>query len=279
MPITLSLLPKSLANLGPAELATTVRAVGLDTTNVMIRDGFACRPSHIAEDLPAFQAAMRAAGVTVTFATAAYDIEQLLADDTPLRVMADNGITQFRYNHLRTPNPLAAVEQARGQLAQLSQRCLALGLKALYQVHHGTCVASGSLAWYLVKDCDPRGAGVMLDPGNQSHEGFESPYHSAQLLGPHLGAWGVKDLRWYRDESARSDPSKGWRRAWCRLDAGVVNWHQVVDACQINNFNGTMVFMPFYHRDDQPRLIDNLAADVSYLRQLLNAAADPDSQA
>lgn len=271
MDVTLSLFPKFFQDLAPADLASRVRDLGLDACNAVIRDGFWCRPRHLAEDLPRFAAAMREGGVSVPFATTPYTAEELVADDTPLRVLADHGITAFRFAHLNGEDPAATVEAARPVFAELAARCARLGLRAQYQLHHHTAVASPSMAWYLVKDCDPAGLGVMLDPGNQCHDGHEVLPRSLALLGAHLGAWGIKDARWWRDDDHAHMPDKGWRLEWCRLEHGIVNWHAVGELCHRIDFRGTMVFMPFYHQDDAAALTEALAADVAYLRAALRA--------
>lgn len=271
MDATFSIFPKFYQHLSAPELAELVKAVGLDTTNLVIRKGYWVSPDSLADDVPAFVAAMAAAGLEVRFATAGFSAEQILADDTPLKVLADSGITDFRmgYFGVRDDAPAASLAEARAKMEQVAGVCQRVGIRAVYQVHHGTLIPTATGAYYLLRDLPASAVGVMLDPGNQAFEGFERWGRSARLLREHLVAIGVKDVGIGRDFARLGEPGKGWTRDWAVCGEGVTNWYELVEALAAIDFVGTFVWMPFYDADHVDRMTEKLTGEVAYLRKVV----------
>jgi sugar phosphate isomerase/epimerase len=110
----------------------------------------------------------------------------------------------------------------------------------------------------------------MLDAGNQAIEGSEDWLKSARLFGSHLVAFGVKDLAYTRDPAQATADTKGWRTEFRPITEGITNWRQVVAALRDIDFNGTLVFMPFYREGaTTATLTPLLQREVSYLRTML----------
>lgn len=270
----LSIFPKFLAHLSAEAMIDAALAAGLDTVNVVVRDGFWVGQAKLREELPAFLAVARARGIEPHFATAAgLQLAELARDDAPLAVLAEHGIRDVRIGYAaRTADPRSDIDTARGQLERIARSCLRLGIRAVYQVHHGRSVASASAAALLTQGIDPTALGVMLDPGNQQHEGWEAPGHQFGLLGSQVAALGVKDVAVARDGDP-AGPDKGWRRHWVGCHEGVIDWHRVFTAARAAGFDDTLVLMPFYHpgEDETDRHLDTLRAEVAYLRTVLAA--------
>ncbi len=143
-------------------------------------------------------------------------------------------------------------------------------MRFIYQLHHKTLVSSPSALWPLLRDLSPAHVGAMLDAGNQAIEGFEDWMKSARLLGPHLVAFGVKDLAYTRDLAQTAADTKGWRTEFRPITEGVTNWRHVVAALRDIDFHGTLVFMPFYREGTTAAaLTPVLQREVSYLRAML----------
>ncbi len=272
---TLSLFPKFFRHLSPPQLAGLVRMVGLDTTNAIVRTGYWVSPEGLAAELPAFLRALRAEGLRVTFASTGYPASGLVADPTPLAVMAANGITEFRLGYFdgAPADPRSALKQARSELERLAPVCERHGIRAVCQLHHGTLVPSASAAWHLVQGLPARWIGIELDPGNQGFEGFENWERSARLLGGHLAAAGIKDTRVFRDAAAAGAGDKGWRREFAPIDEGVTCWHDFIRALAAVGFEGPLVFMPFYHSAEPELLTAVLAREVAWLRRVIASVA------
>ena len=99
MKVIWSLFPKFYRHLNVEELAALVRQVGLDTTTVVIREGYWVTRENLARELPAFVGALRRAGVQPHWATSGFMPAPLLADPTPLAILAENGVRDFRMGH------------------------------------------------------------------------------------------------------------------------------------------------------------------------------------
>ena len=271
MQITFTLFPKFYKHLGVEQLAELVREVGLDTTNLVVREGYWVDPHRLAADVPRFVRAMADAGVKVTFATAGFSPDQLVFDPTPLKVFADSGITEFRMGYFRIEKSDVRTSYvvARHKLATMVDLCAEAKVRAIYQVHHGTLVPGASAAFGLINGLDAEWIGVMLDPGNQNFEGYERPELSVGLLGEYLRAVGVKDTAIQRDPSRAGEEAKGWKRTWATLDEGETNWHALARALRAADFRGHFVWMPFYDELDPAAMTAKLQRDVAYLRKVL----------
>ncbi len=270
MPVTLSLFPKFLKQLDLPGLAATVRRCGLDTTNLVVREGYWAQPATLAEDVPRFVMTMMDQGLTVRFATTPYSVVGLAKDPSPLEVLARYGIAELRLDWFAVgKDPRSDFAAARKALEALVPVLEQHHIRAVLQVHHGKLMSSASAAWILVQGLPERWLGIELDPGNQAHEGFEGWDKSARLLGGSLVAMGIKDLAIARDPVQAATPGKGWTRRWCALDEGVTDWHAVCKALMGVQFSGTLVLMPFYHEQDAERHLETLTRDVAYLRTVM----------
>lgn len=269
--ISWSLFPKFFSHLSLPALAELVREVGLDTTNLVVRDGFQVTPEYMAEELPLFLRVMRREGLEIRFATTDYSAEALLAKPEILTVLAEAGIRDFRMGHFpdRGGDVRQALRQAREELERLAPLCERAGIRAVTQLHNHTLIASPGMAYHLFAGLPPEWLGLELDPGNQSFDGHEEWSRSARLLGSSLAALGVKDTGVIRDMGRPDTANKGWARYWTPIDNGVTNWEEVVRALHAVDFVGTFVFMPFYAPDDAAEMRRRLREEVAYLRQIV----------
>ena len=276
MNVTFSIFPKLYQRLSVMELAALVREVNLDTCNAVIRDGFWVSENNLAADLPRFVSAMAAEGLTVRFATTSYSAARLIADPAPLSMMAESGITEFRIGYFKesADGPRESLKRAHAELEMLARHCERAGIRAVYQVHHGTLIPGPSAAWQIVSGLPSRWIGVELDPGNQTHEGFEEWGRSCRLLRDYLVAVGIKDSLLTRDPDRADQPNKGWTRRWCPVHEGVTNWQTLVTALAGIDFVGTFVFMPFYIEHDSDLRTRTLKEEVDYLRALMQTLTE-----
>jgi len=273
--ISWSLFPKFYRHLTPEGLADLVRQVGLDTTNLVIRDGYWVRQDSIETDLPRFIMAMEKAGVRVKFATAGFSAAEVVADSSLIEVLRDWGITEYRMGHFHL-DPRRSVRSqladARSQMELLSSVCERVGIRAIYQVHHDTLISSPSAVYTLVDGLPQSAVGVELDPGNQSYEGLENWDYAFGLLGDKVTAAGIKDTGVSQDLNRVSDPGQGWNRFWLPINEGVTNWQAFASAAVRSGFCGTFVFMPFYHEDDPQKMTEALTGEVTFLRRIFAEA-------
>jgi sugar phosphate isomerase/epimerase len=279
MNVVYSIFPKSYPHLSLQQLAGLVREVGLDTTNIVIRNGFWVTPEGMAREAPACVKTLADEGITVRFATAGFEFNDIIADPTPLKILADCGVRDFRPAYFQPrwkdperPSIRTALDNARATMEKVAEVCLKTGTRCVYQVHHGSLLQSASAAWQIVKDLPPSAVGIELDPGNQVHEGWENWRYACELLGDYVAAAGVKDVRVRCGDQDPADPKKGWWREWAPCDKGIVNWHEFASALASVDFDGTFVFMPFYKMDDPDEKNGALKREVAYVRNAVTSA-------
>ncbi len=122
-------------------------------------------------------------------------------------------------------------EEAVRYLTAIQDLAATYQIKAVVETHHGTIAPSASLAMRLVQGLNPQHIGVLYDPGNMVHEGFENYQMGIELLGPYLAHVHVKNAAWY--------PRDGqWRCEWAPLHEGIVSWEAIVQILIENGYDG-----------------------------------------
>ena len=273
MRVTWSVFPKFHKHLDARGLAAFVRDIGVDTTNLVVRDGYWVTPGNLAAETAGFVQDMKRQGLELHYATTGYTPQQLVKDPTPLAVFHDNGIRAFRLGHVEaTKDPRAARAAARRDFEQLARLCEKHGVRAIYQLHHETLLPSPSSVFPLIDGLPSDAIAVELDPGNQSFEGSEDYLTSARLLGEYLGWCACKDSVVRQDASRLDEPDKGWKRQWAPVYEGVVRWDEVFSALAAIDFHGVIKLMPHYETKDPDRQQEKLKKEVAYLKQVLAKA-------
>lgn len=102
--------------------------------------------------------------------------------------------------------------------------------KALFEIHFRTAVASPSLAYLLLKPFDPARVGVIYDPANMIIEGREDWRLGLEVIGNYLAHVHVKNTAWFRE--------RGWAWRWEELDAGIVDWEEMVQVLSAHSYTG-----------------------------------------
>ncbi|WP_426449791.1 sugar phosphate isomerase/epimerase family protein [Paenibacillus sp. S-38] len=111
------------------------------------------------------------------------------------------------------------------------------GVKGLVETHHHTIAPSAGLAHRLVSRFHPDFIGVLLDPGNMIHEGYENFRLGLELLGPYLAHVHVKNTGW-RQGSRRENGTQSWHAYWAPVSGGIVDWKQVLADLAAAGYDG-----------------------------------------
>lgn len=253
MAATITVFPKCFAQRTPAELAELVRSVGADAVDVIVRDGYAVTPAGIKSELPAFVKALDREGVRAELAVTDFSPAKLAEEPDLLLFLADHGIKAVRTGYFPFRNDVReALREARETIDRLVPMCSLSGITAVYQVHHGTLISSASAAHGLVRG-GPNAVSIQLDAGNQRIEGYEAWPYGVRLLGKHLAAVGIKDVR------------LGVQTEWCECGTGEVLWEPLFQSLNETGFDGYYDVMPFYDSSEE-RLLAGLKADVAFVK-------------
>lgn len=171
------------------------------------------------------------------------------------------------------------LKRTRGQFEALATLCEKHAVRAIYQLHHKTLLASPSAIFPLIDGLPSDAIATELDPGNQSHEGHEDYLRSARLLGEYVGWCACKDSIVRQDPSAANRPDKGWKREWAPAYEGVVRWDEVFAALAAIDFHGVIKLMPHYGTDDPAKQQEKLKREVAYLKKMSDFASGATSPA
>lgn len=172
------------------------------------------------------------------------------------------------YNRTRPYAELVA--EARDYLRETEALSRTYGVKGLIEIHFGNIATSASLARHLVEGFDSDNIGVIYDPGNMVHEGYEQYRMGLEVLGPYLAHVHVKNAVWTRTEHERSGNEGSheplWRAIWSPIPSGIVHWPQVIADLKAVGYDGWLSFEDFSGSAPSEELLrDNIA----YIRSLL----------
>ncbi|MBD8837895.1 sugar phosphate isomerase/epimerase [Paenibacillus sp. CFBP 13594] len=140
--------------------------------------------------------------------------------------------------------------QAVDYLSEVQDLAKQYNVKAIVETHHQTIAPTASLAYRLVQSFEPQHVGVLYDPGNMVHEGYENHRMGLELLGPYLAHVHVKNAGWFEAEGKDSqkadstgkssgvDLNTAWKCHWTPLTEGMVDWVQMVRDLRAVGYDG-----------------------------------------
>lgn len=137
------------------------------------------------------------------------------------------------------------------------------GIKGIVETHHNTIAPSAGLTHRLVSHCDPEYIGVLFDPGNMVHEGYERFKMGLELLGPYLAHVHVKNALWVQDDP-RADGTAGWRSEWAPLASGIIDFRKLLGDLKSVGYNGYLGIEDFSAQHDSKAL---LKAFTEFMRE------------
>lgn len=163
------------------------------------------------------------------------------------------------YDRKRNYNEL--YDQAVRYLHEVQDLAAAYGVKAVVETHHLTIAPSAGLTHRLVSHFNPQHIGVLYDPGNMVHEGYENYRMGLELLGPYLAHVHVKNGG-YRKTPAEDGSSAAWSGEWVPLDQGAVPWKQVIQDLQSVGYEG------YYGIEDFSRTFESREMLLRFAEQM-----------
>ena len=136
------------------------------------------------------------------------------------------------------------------------------GVRILLELHHNSPLATASGARRFLDTFPPEEVGVIYDPGNMIHEGWEHPDTAIGVLGPYLAHVHIKNARWL-DTGQIDQGTAKWQGEMCRLTVGQVVWPQVFASLKKWGYDGW-----FSTEDFGPgETVEKLAANIEVLRE------------
>lgn len=172
----------------------------------------------------------KTSGIEVISVTPYLTVGDLAATEQVLQVAEKLGASSIRVGvpgYDRTKNYHSLFKEARNYLNEVEQMCKQYGVKGLVETHHLTIAPSAGLAHRLVDGFNPDHIGVLYDPGNMVHEGYENYRMGLELLGDYLAHVHVKNAHWEISQK-HDDGTVDWAVDWSPIEKGVVDWKQVI---------------------------------------------------
>jgi sugar phosphate isomerase/epimerase len=181
------------------------------------------------------------------------------------------------YERTRNYNDLYA--ETTEYLRQVEVLARQYGVQANIETHMGGITVSAALAHRLVAPFDPEYIGVIYDPGNMMHEGYECWRMGLELLGPYLHEVHAKNGFWEQVDrlpeaspydtnrlvdANTEDGTLLWRPHYAALRAGYANWQEIMGDLAEIGYDGWIAFEDF--TDDEGATWEKCARNLAYLK-------------
>lgn len=221
-------------------------------------------PKASDEEIARFDRAAKDNGLVSLTVTPYLTPGDLEATERVLQVAQKLGASMIRVGvpgYDRTQNYNELFDVAVRYLEGVEPLAKKYGIKCLVETHHNTIAPSAGLAHRLVSRFDPAHIGVLFDPGNMVHEGYENFRMGLELLGPYLAHVHLKNTGWKKSE-LRADGSQGWTSYWEPNVEGIVNWKQVFEDLKSVGYNGYIGVEDFSGKYGSKELLSIFAEQV-----------------
>lgn len=131
------------------------------------------------------------------------------------------------------------------------------GVKADFEMHHGTLTPSASGAYRLASHFDPKYIGVIYDTGNVIYEGHEQYQMAFEILGEYLDHVHIKNAHWTKKEV---DGREKYVGDWAPMTDGYADFEAVFKALKAVGYGGYVAFEDFSSSEtSDEKLKNNLA--------------------
>lgn len=225
---------KHLPGMDGRRLGRSLKRAGFAGVDLTVRKGGHVAPEKVAEDLPTMVAAIRAEGLEVPMITT----ELLSAREPTARpIFAAAGKLSipylkpgyYKYEFVDVRKEL---ENASREFRGLVELAKEFHVQVGYHNHVGEL---GAPVWdiaEMLRDLDPKWAGFYFDVCHAVAEGGVAGWKVAlNLAAPRLKMVAIKDFFWEKT-------AKGWRRRYCPLGEGMVDWKYYFQALARTGFEG-----------------------------------------
>ncbi|APO48254.1 xylose isomerase [Paenibacillus xylanexedens] len=210
-------------------------------------------PSRWEEQVPVFREAAVGKGRKSIALVPYLNCGDLSATEQAFQAAAGLGASMMRVGvpgYDRKTRYPELYRKAVDYLSEVQDLAKQYNIKAIVETHHQTIAPTASLAYRLVQSLEPQHVGVLYDPGNMVHEGYENHRMGLELLGPYLAHVHVKNAGWFEPEGKESqkanvtEKSSGvalnanWKCHWTPLTEGMVDWVQMVRDLRAVGYDG-----------------------------------------
>lgn len=258
----------------PEETARKIKSAGYDGVEWGISDSYSIKFDRAVKDAEYFKKMTAEEGLEISAIGTGLKLSEIEDIKKMFDICSRIGASQFRvvvpwygfnWEEMKKSNYPQLYEQSKKELVPIEKLSGEYGIKAIIETHFGNICSSAGLTYRLVGDFDPKCIGVIYDPGNMIVEGRESWKMGLELLGDYLAHVHVKNLLWqYGDKDYLGNKCEpGWHWSWADIDAGMVDWQEVINALKLAGYDGYLSLEDF-----SPKLIEERLKAVDHLKGL-----------
>ena len=258
---------KPLLSLSDADMAGTVRDLGLGGVEFLVRSGGRIEPAEAPERIAGLVATLRDAGVEpLIMASDINDPDDPLTERI-LRAAVEADVPRYRMRYFRYERGVDLKRQLdrwAGMMKDLAAMNRDLGIAGLYQNHADYRFMSGPI-WDLdrvLDGVDPDDIGVAYDLRHATVEGGRTWQLDWELIRPRVRAFYVKDFRWTPEGDLRNVP----------LGEGFVDLGFYGRLDETERQYPTLIHVEYYDHTDPsnvPKFVEAYRRDYATLRRAL----------
>jgi sugar phosphate isomerase/epimerase len=154
-------------------------------------------------------------------------------------------------------------ERARSFFEKTEALAVEAGVRVCLETHPGHLTPSASAARRLLDGLNPKGVGVILDPGNMVSEGYEQIGMGIEILGAFLAHVHVKNAVWKNSDKAGE---RFWVSETVPIDEGAMDWAVILDELRAAGYEGYLSFEDFSASRSSE---DKVRFNIKYIRSVL----------
>lgn len=173
-----------------------------------------------------------------------------------IRVFPPNYDEKENYRNLfaRTVEDLKVIEKLASKY----------GVRVNLEIHMGNIIPSASAAYRLASNFDPKHVGIIYDPGNMVHEGFENYKLGVELLGEYLAYIHVKNAVWNMTETLENS-AQVWKPVWAPFKKGYANLTKLLTVLKEIGYDGYISIEDFSNEGDT---LSKLRNNLEFLKTI-----------
>jgi sugar phosphate isomerase/epimerase len=239
-------------------------------------------PARLVELAPELRRLTEEAGLECCSLATYVGVHQLEAIERAMQAAQAMDCPRIRvntpgYDRSRNYNELYA--ETTAHLREVETLARRYGVEANVETHFGNITASAALIHRLVSQFDPQYIGVIYDPGNMVHEGYECWRLGMELLGPYLHEVHAKNAIWEPmdelpqgmfatgakpTEKQAADGTVLWQPHFSGMRTGFANWQQIMEDLKAVGYDGWIAFEDF--SEDEGDVETKCARNLAYLK-------------
>lgn len=142
------------------------------------------------------------------------------------------------------------LEEAVAGFRRVEEKARENGIKAHFEMHHGTITPSASAAYALAKNFDPQYIGVIYDTGNIIYEGLEEYQMALEILGEYLDLVHIKNACWLKK-------GEKYEADWASFTDGFADFPKFFKALKTTGYDGYVTFEDFSGKESSDKKLKN----------------------